>query len=183
MDNERHPNDNYETSSEAIDKLLSHTKLEGGAVDPGCGRGNIVLFLSAAGVDAMGIDKHHYVPVVDRIEDKLKFGRDFLETDVMFWDYKNIVMNPPFNDSDEHVRHALRLVRSDGKLCVLLRLTWIAAKKRRDLLDHLAKIIICGRLKMLPPDVDDKGHNGAVDFAWFIFEPRMVEATKIVRAA
>jgi hypothetical protein len=65
---------------------------------------------------------------------------------------------------------------------VLLRLNWIAAKKRKDLLLHLERIIITGRMKMLPPGVVDKGHGGSVDYAWFVFVPRMVEGTIIVRA-
>jgi hypothetical protein len=93
-----------------------------------------------------------------------------------------IVMNPPYNSADEHVRHALQIVPHHGAVCALLRLTWIAAKKRADLLPHLDKIIMCGRLKMLPPNVPDKGFGGAVDFAWFVFRPSGVLSTQIVRA-
>jgi len=67
-------------------------------------------------------------------------------------------------------------------VCVLLRLTWMAAKKRADLLKHLWKIVMVGRLKMLPEGVKDQGHSGTVDFAWFVFVPHVVGSTTIVRA-
>ena len=91
-------------------------------------------------------------------------------------------MNPPYNQADDHVRHALTIIPKFGMVCVLLRLTWIAAQKRQDLLKHLWKLIIVGRLKMLPPDVPDEGHGGTVDFAWFVFVGTTVSATHIVRA-
>ena len=96
----------------------------------------------------------------------------------------SVVLNPPYKDADKHVRHALMIVPEDGVVCVLLRLTWIAAKKRADLLPYIEKIIIVGRIKMLPPDVKDKGHGGTVDFAWFVFKPfRHSYGAVIVRAA
>jgi hypothetical protein len=96
-------------------------------------------------------------------------------------------MNPPYKLADEHVRHAIKLVLpTGGTVCALLRLTWIAALKRRDLLEKLSHMIICGRLKMLPPDVEDRGHSGTVDFAWFVFTSRqrhaLTGATRIIRA-
>ena len=47
-------------------------------------------------------------------------------------------------------------------------MTWIAAKARADLLKHCHTGIIAGRLKMLPPEAEDRGHGGTTDFAWFI---------------
>jgi hypothetical protein len=180
MDNERDPRDNYETPPDAVHQLLGHVRLTGTVWDSSCGRGNLVKALLDAGCVASGSDKYAYAlvdglrPIID-----VEYGKDFL---ACIETTHNIVINPPFDEADEHVRHALRIVPHDRKLCVLLRLTWIAAKKRADLLSHLTKIIIVGRLKMLPPDVPDQGHNGAVDFAWFVFEPRVVGATTIVRA-
>jgi hypothetical protein len=177
MDNERDERDNYETPDEAVDHLLSNVTLTGVMWDPSCGRGKIVKALIHAGQRAHGSDKFVYVPI-DGMRTQVKYGYDFIgclgTTD-------SIIMNPPFDQSDDHVRHALKIIPSDGKVCVLLRLTWIAAQKRADLLKHLHKIIICGRLKMLPPGVPDQGHSGAVDFAWFVFGHRVVNATQIVR--
>ena len=62
-----------------------------------------------------------------------------------------------------------------------LRMTWIAAKARADLLNHCHTVIIAGRQKMLPPGARDRGHGGTTDFAWFIMRREIVEATRLVR--
>jgi len=95
---------------------------------------------------------------------------------------RSIVMNPPFRDAEPHVRHALQLLPEGGRLAVLLRMTWIAAKGRADLLRHCHAAIIAGRLKMLPPGARDRGHSGTTDFAWFLMRREIVEATRLVRA-
>lgn len=179
MEDERDPHDNYETPPDAVHQLLSNVKLDGGVWDPSCGRGNIVRTMIEAGRAASGSDKYRWPTPGLRLGVDVSFGYDFLscmETP------SNIVMNPPYSKADDHVRHALRIVENDRLVCVLLRMTWVAAQKRADLLKHLTKVIIVGRLKMLPPDVPDRGHNGSVDFAWFVFGPRVVESTTIVRA-
>ena len=184
MEDERDPHDNYETPATAVRMLLDHVDLVGGAWDPSCGRGNITMALMDSGMPSAmvcGSDSHHYTPRVG--SGTVRYGVDFLATTRMPTDdTAHIVMNPPFDDSDNHVRHALKLIPSNGTVCALLRLTWMAAKKRADLLLYLRQIIICGRLKMLPPEIADKGHGGAVDFAWFIFKPGVWAATNIVRA-
>ena len=67
-------------------------------------------------------------------------------------------------------------------LAVLLRTNWITAKSRADLLKHCQTEIIAGRLKMLPPDVEDLGHSGTMDFSWFIMSREVaVNGTRRVR--
>lgn len=179
MEDERDPHDNYETPPDAVHQLLSNVRLEGSVWDPSCGRGNIVRALIEAGRPASGSDKYPWPTLGLRVGHEVQFDYDFL---TCMETTHNIVMNPPYSKADEHVRHAIRIIDSGKMVCVLLRLTWMAAIKRADLLKHLHKIIIVGRLKMLPPDVPDRGHNGAVDFAWFVFVPYPVESTAIVRA-
>jgi len=62
-----------------------------------------------------------------------------------------------------------------------LRMNWMAAKSRADLLQHYQTIIIAGRQKMLPPGARDRGHSGTTDFAWFIMRREIVQATRLVR--
>jgi len=91
-------------------------------------------------------------------------------------------MNPPFRDAEAHVRHALQLLPEHGMRAVLLRMTWIAAKGRADLLKHCNTEIIAGRLKMLPPDALDRGLSGTTDFSWFIMSREAaVNGTRRVR--
>jgi hypothetical protein len=80
-----------------------------------------------------------------------------------------IVMNPPYNLADEFVRHGLALLPVGGELHALLRHSWMCGTRRHDLVAQLRRIVMCRRLKMLPPGATDKGHSGMADFSWFTF--------------
>jgi len=184
MNNERHRDDLYETPNAAVEMLVAHQALVGCVLEPSAGRGAISRRLRQADHDVVAYDLHDWYSVYATFDQGLgiEHGVDFLrETNTR--GCNNIAMNPPYKDADKHVRHALKIVPEGGVVCVLLRLTWMAAKKRADLLPHIEKIIICGRLKMLPPGVVDAGHSGTVDYAWFVFRPfRLPFGTSIVRA-
>ena len=80
------------------------------------------------------------------------------------------------------MRHALQLLPDHGILAVLLHTNGITAKSRADLLKHCHTEIIAGRLKMLPPGVQDRGHSGTMDFSWFIMSREVaVNSTRRVR--
>jgi len=195
MTEERHPHDLYETPPEAVEMLCANLWRERAEFervwDPSCGRGAILKALRNQRhivIDEIyGSDKFRYD---DRLEG-VGVDRKIYVTQGPESAFENytvgpasvIVMNPPYGQADEHVRHAIRLIPRDGIVCALLRWNWITAMKRRDLLPHLTNAIIVGRLKMLPPNVEDKGHSGTVDFAWFVFcRPLMSDRTRIVRA-
>src|SRR5262245_47505472 len=166
MDHPRHAADLYETSVEAVEMLLHHVPLQGPVLEPSAGRGAIVRELRRAGLQVRAYDLHdHHAEAALGIET----GVDFLSVCSMSG-CRSIVMNQPFKDAEFHVRHALQLLPDDGTLAVLLRMTWIAAKGRADLLQHCHTALIAGRLKMLPPGAQDRGHSGTTDFAWFIMK-------------
>ena len=75
----------------------------------------------------------------------------------------------------------LQLLPDRGTLAVLLRVSWMNAKGRSDLLKHYHDIIVAGRLKMLPPGTQDRGHGGTTDFAWFIMRRETVHTRRLVR--
>jgi hypothetical protein len=187
LDFPRDPNDEYETPVEAVERLLRLETFVGGCWDSSCGRGNILKALCAclpAHEAIVGSDLHEAAMASALRETcSVAFGQDFLAATVMRDGCRNIVINPPFKACDAHIRHALKLLPDDGKLAALLRLNWIAAQKRADLLSRLRSIIIVGRLKMLPPGIPDLGHSGSVDFAWFVFSKADNDGgTRIVRA-
>lgn len=196
MDRKRDPNDLYETPIEAVEMLFTHHEFEIGStfVDPSCGRGNLLMGVMQYGPDCRvyGFDKFPQRLSKGRRE---ALGKSFIDKRVDFLrvdtgalrkpDY--LIFNPPYRDSDAHVRHAMTLMMASRDLtvaaCVMLPWNWITAKRRKDLLQFLSKIIICGRCKMLPPGVEDKGFGGMRDFAWFIFEPRTTNGgVSIIRA-
>jgi hypothetical protein len=176
MTEERHPHDLYETPAVAVDMLWRHHVLPpGGVWDPSCGRGAILKRIRQ-------LDEHRYLCGSDLHDfdgaaagwgqmHVIAFGMDFMAQPEMPKHCRYIVMNPPYKESEYHVRHALSLLESGGRLFALLRFNWIAAQRRANLLPYLRDIVICGRLKMLPPAVPDRGHGGTVDFAWFVFGP------------
>ena len=144
--------------------LLRHVPLQGPLLEPSAGRGAIVRELRKSGLEVHASDLHdHQAHATLGIET----GVDFLSMTSMSG-CRSIVVNPPFRDAEAHVRHALQLLPDHGMLAVLLRTTWIAAKRRADLLKHCHTEIIAGRLKMLPPDAQDRGLSGTTDFSWFI---------------
>ena len=177
MDHPRHAADLYETPALAVEMLLRHTVLHGPVLEPSAGRGAIVRELRRHGLQVHAADLHDH-----QAEARLgiETGINFLSTTSMSG-CRSVVMNPPFKDADAHVRHALQLLPDGGTLAVLLRMTWIAAKARADLLKHCHTAIIAGRLKMLPPGAQDRGHGGTTDFAWFIMSREIVSATRLVR--
>lgn len=190
MTDVRDPHDCYETPVDAVRMLVENMWVPGYELsvwDPSCGRGALMEGLLQQThcpiENVVGTDKWTYVPLTRRLRTSVNYNHPF-ESFRSIVGGNIIMMNPPYKQADEHVRHAIHLIPLGGTVCALLRFTWITAIKRRDLLSHLTNIIICGRLKMLPPDVEDKGHSGTVDFAWFVFSkthnynPR----TRIIRA-
>ena len=175
MDHARQAADLYETPPNAIDMLLRHMTLEGPVLEPSAGRGAIARELRRHGLKVRASDLHDHGAEPDL---GIETGVDFLSK-TSTSGCRSIVMNPPFKASEQHVRHALRLLPDHGTLAVLLRTVWINAKGRADLLPHIHLEVIAGRLKMLPPGAQDLGHNGTTDFAWFIMRREIVEATRL----
>ena len=176
MTDERDPHDEYETPEGAVYDLVGKVGLVGGIWDPCCGRGNILRALRAhyrRGTMKLVGSELFEQPRCEEANAQ-DFGSDFMDATALPAGCRDIVMNPPFSKSDDHIRKALELIGEHGKVCVLLRFGWICAKKRAPFVGHLERIVISGRLKMLPPDVPDKGHNGAVDFAWFVFRKQPI---------
>ena len=176
MDHARHGADLYETPLKAVDMLLRHMTLEGPVLEPSAGRGAIARELRRHGLQVRASDLHDHGAEPDL---GIQTGIDFLSMTSMS-SCRSIVMNPPFKASEQHVRHALRLLPDHGTLVVLLRTVWINAISRADLLKHCHVEIIAGRLKMLPPGAQDRGHSGTTDFAWFIMRREIVEAMRLV---
>jgi len=170
MDRPRDPHDEYETPQMAVDMLLAHESFAGGIWDSSCGRGKLIRALRHHYGDSKVLTGSDLYPYPYEQDEVLMFGFDFLRETRMMRQSQNIVINPPFKESEAHIRHGLALLPDRGKLAALLRFTWITAQRRADLLAFIRKVIICGRLKMLPPGVPDQGHGGTVDFAWFIFD-------------
>lgn len=115
---ERHEADFYSTPREAFAPLLQHLPTNVVYWEPCCGDGRLVKWLTEAGCQADGADLYPQSPVwpsVDFLADQ--HPREF------------VVTNPPFSIAQAIAAHSLDIAR---ETLLLLRLNFLASKKRRD---------------------------------------------------
>jgi len=154
-------------------------------IDAGAGDGRLTRPLVEAGYRVHGIELHA------RQHDRglpIEAGIDFLA--LTPFDSNGpaaIVMNPPYGRSlmNGFLRHAMALLPEGGELHALMRHASMTAEDRAYLLPSLKRIVMCGRLNMLPHDREheDKGHETQCDFSWFTFtKGRTAGATAIIHA-
>ena len=171
---EREKNDYYASPPGVFAPLLRHIpSLKDDRIwECAAGEGILMNQMITAGCRVQGTD------LVDYGNAYVKPRIDFLmeyKTDCPY-----IVTNPPYKLAEKFVRHGLSLP-SVRCVAVLVPLLFIAAKRRADLLQKLAVIIIMGRLKMLPPGAVDKGDAPKTDFAWLVYQFDPVVTTMIER--
>lgn len=77
--------------------------------------------------------------------------------------YDACVMNPPFTLALDFVQWGMLHAR---KVCVLLRLNWLASRKRRDFLrEHTPDVYVLSKRPSFTPD----GKTDGTDYAWMIW--------------
>jgi hypothetical protein len=167
--------DTYETPEIAVEKLVQVERFEGAIWEPAAGRGAIVDVLRKHG---------HQIVATDLIDHGVGTGRvDFL----LEWRplARNVVTNPPYKSADQFAEHACDLVLSGGgKVCLLLRLPFLAGLRRREGLfkrHRLSRLwVFSGRLpRMHRVGWDGPRTSSSVDFGWFIWDPTHVGPPQI----
>ena len=165
---ERSGADLYVTPFEAVERLYrARPSLEDECVwDSSAGLGHIVAAALRLGAPAIGTDLHdHPFPKVG----KVKTGVDLFDItpeERLHLYPPTCVVNPPYNQARQHIRHMIGL---DCDVYALLRVNFIAGKKASALFPHLREVLLVGRQKMLPPGAVDKGMSPQIDYAWFHF--------------
>lgn len=166
----REKDDFYPTPRGLIDPLIKRFKhsLVAGVWEPACGDGAICKALTAHGIHSVGTD------LVDRGYGEPR--RDFLLELGRPDDTDAIVTNPPFRLWREFAEHALSL--RPGFLALLGRLQLLEGKRVSMMFREtgLSRVLVsAGRVNMLPivdgKPVEDKGHNGMIAWAWYIWAP------------
>lgn len=165
---ERSHGDLYVTPAEAVERLYrARPGLRSTLVwDSSAGLGDIVDAVTKCGGLAVGTELHDH-PLPKRAP--IRTGVDLFDFTAETAPTFTCVVNPPYNQADRHIRHMLNL---GCEVYAIMRLNFIAAKKRAHLLPHLRDVMLTGRTKMLPPGAEDKGMQPSVDFAWFYFTPQ-----------
>jgi hypothetical protein len=157
--------DLYETPACAVEALLKVETLPEIVWEPACGPGAIVRVLQAGGHQVVATD------LVDYGLQGARSGIDFLNYPFPKTMPKAIVTNPPFSIATEFATRAVALA---PKVCLLLRINFLASTKRTALLErsHLARVhIFRNRLPMMHRDGWKGAKTGSnVDHAWFVFD-------------
>jgi hypothetical protein len=161
----REKDDFYPTPRRGVEALLAVEAFEGSIWEPACGDGAISDVLE------------EYYPgqvwSTDLIERGYGLaGVDFLApAPAACCDH--IITNPPFKLAEHFVR--LSLIRSRGKVAMLLRLSWLEGSKRRVLFEStpLARVwVFSSRLSIGRGADRDMGGGGGgmIAFAWFVWD-------------
>lgn len=167
---ERRERDFYETPESAVAALLRHAEVGTGQIfEPGCGSGAIgeairrqtkrIGWWSGCDIDQPSVDLC--------VESGLNAGCwDFLSRPAEPGD---IVMNPPYRQAAEFVRHAIATGDDSAKVCALLRLNFLGSSRTRlDLVgpkSRLAQVIVLARR----PSFTGDGKTDACEYAWFVW--------------
>jgi hypothetical protein len=153
--------DLYETPPEATIALLKHEELPSPILEPCCGPGAITRVLRAAGHRVYGCDIHRYNDYQDGVGDFLTLPST---------SFACIVTNPPYNQADKFVRHALKLC---PHVCMLLRFAFFESERRTAILENAGlKTVYLFRKRL--PMMHRHGWSGrhatsSIPFAWFVW--------------
>lgn len=167
--------DLHETPPAATQALLRVEQLPHFVWDPCCGLGAIYRELVASERGCWTSDIVNFAWQQDHIGDF--FGWVSPPPKVTA-----IVMNPPYDQAEAFVAHALDLV---PEVYALLRLNWLAAlrQKHPGIYDRLARVHVFTRRLPLMHRAGWTGKRAAsqIDHAWFCWGPRPPQSITITR--
>lgn len=160
----REEHDFYPTPPALIEPLLRVESFPVNLWEPACGDGALSNVLTAHG---------HVVTSTDLVDRGYGQGRrDFLLKYQRVGD--GLITNPPFRLWVEFAEHACRAFTPRfEKIALLGRLQLLEGKRVSALFAEtgLSRVwVSAGRVNMLPRGAEDKGHNGMIAWAWFVWE-------------
>lgn len=83
------------------------------------------------------------------------------------WDL--IITNPPFKDAEAFIRKALKEVKPDGYVVMLLRLNFLGSAVREDLFDHFMPSLIYVHRRRMCFTAD--GKTDSIEYAHMVWGP------------
>lgn len=161
----RHPQDWYVEPEWCSERLFEVEPFSGRIWDPACGLGRVLMGAEKAGHEVFGSD-------IARRSDYCDLHLQFERIDRPYG--RNIASNPPFGMAEDFLR--LALIYADGKVALLLPLTWLSGKQRSRMLETtpLRRVYVLAPRPSMPPGpvvvAGEKPGGGTKDFAWFIWE-------------
>lgn len=154
--------DYYATPPEMAIELIKLEPELNNIWEPACGEGHLAKVFEKKGILGKATD------IVNRGYGEVQ---DFLicyDT----WD-GDIITNPPYNQAQEFVEHALDLINEGNKVCMFLKLTFLEGKKRKRLFEKkcLKNVYIStSRVNCACNGEFNDKTSSAVAYAWFVFE-------------
>lgn len=155
----RESNDFYPTPPYATHALLDKESFMGDIWEPACGNGAMSEILQLLGFPVKSSDL---------------YDRGFGETgkDFLLYSHRctHIITNPPFNQAQKFVEHALHC--ASGKVAMLLKLNFLEGQARNAFFNQtpLKNVYVFSkRLSFDKGDEKGKG-NGLLAYAWYVWE-------------
>ena len=158
---DRAVNDFYATPPEAVEMLLEREDFSTNILEPCCGMGHIGKVLQAHG---------HHVDARDLIDRGYGVGGvDFLQCREQDID-ADVITNPPYVYASEFVKKALEVVACGHKIAMLLKLTFLEGKERRQLFEaNPPKRIWVSSSRLACMKNGEKFSASCICYAWFVW--------------
>lgn len=158
---EREVNDFYATEPKATKLLCELEKFNHRILEGSCGKGHIAEILKDSGYEVTATD------LIDRGYGEVK---DFFTYDKFDGD---IIMNPPYKNSIEFVKHSLDILKKGNKVAMFLKLTFLESSSRKKFFEeNPPKIVYVSSSRLNCAKNGDFGtyKSSAIAYAWFIWE-------------
>ena len=166
-ENEREPNDYYATDPKAVEALLDREAFNHHIWEPACGGGHISEVLRRVGYDVRSSDIINRGYADTEILDFLKLSDKDIDRP------RDIITNPPYKFAKEFVEKAIKISNPNTKIAMLLKLTFLEGKGRRELFNEAPPkyiYVFSSRTKCAKNGDFDGTGSSAVAYGWFVWE-------------
>lgn len=162
---EREKYDYYATDPVAVEELLKVETFNNYIWECVYGEGHIGDVLENNGYKVYKTDIVERSRPLDKILDFIKFENKKLRK-------VDIVTNPPYKYAKEFVEKSLDIIENDCKVAMLLKLTFLESKTRRELFETNPPKYIYVFSKRITCAINgdfDKISSSAIAYAWFVW--------------
>ena len=162
---EREKHDYYATDPVAVEELLKVETFNNYVWECAYGEGHIGDVLENNGYKVYKTDIVERSRPLDKILDFIKFENKKLRK-------VDIVTNPPYKYAKEFVEKSLDIIENDCKVAMLLKLTFLESKSRRELFETNPPKYIYVFSKRITCAINgefDKISSSAIAYAWFVW--------------
>lgn len=156
--------DHYATPAWATEALLNKEKFSRTVWECACGDGAIVEVLKKYGHGVIATD--------------IQNGEDFFEQRPSF--LIDIVTNPPFNQAEKFVWHALEV--GGNKVAMFLKLSFLESEGRKKLFEETpleTVYVFRKRVNLYPYGQEKPKNSGTTAYAWYVWNRNYKGAPKI----